>query len=57
MAICIYKLWKAFEIEELAHEIAIHEDYRYHEYPEAVDQRPRVTSSQRASHPHRSLGW
>ena len=51
MAICIYMLWKAFESEELEHEIAVHEVHRRHEYPESADQRPRVTSSQRASHP------
>jgi uncharacterized membrane protein YidH (DUF202 family) len=37
MGICIYKLWKAFEAEELDHEIALHEEHRRHEHPEATD--------------------
>jgi nitrate reductase gamma subunit len=37
MGICIYKLWKAFEIEELDHEIAIHEEHLRHERAETTD--------------------
>jgi hypothetical protein len=38
VAICIYQLWKAFDIEELNHEIAVHEEHRRHEHPEAAHQ-------------------
>jgi hypothetical protein len=38
MAICVYRLWKAFEIDELDHEIALHEEHRRHEHPEAAHQ-------------------
>jgi hypothetical protein len=38
MGICIYKLWKAFEIEELDHEIAVHEEHRRRKHPEHPSQ-------------------
>jgi hypothetical protein len=34
MGICIYRLWKAFEIEELDHEIAVHEEHLRQEHSE-----------------------
>jgi hypothetical protein len=36
MGICIYKVWNAFETEELDHEIALHEELRRQEHPEAT---------------------
>jgi nitrate reductase gamma subunit len=35
VAICIDRLWKAFDIQELNHEIAVHEAHQRHEHPEA----------------------
>lgn len=35
-AICIYKVWKAFDVEELDHEIAVHEEHRRHEPSDAL---------------------
>ncbi|HEY7020966.1 MAG TPA: hypothetical protein VH349_07610 [Ktedonobacterales bacterium] len=35
-AICITRLWKAFEIEELDHEIAVHEEHQHREHPETT---------------------
>jgi hypothetical protein len=35
-AICIYKLWKAFDMQELDHEIAVHEEQRRHEHPDTA---------------------
>jgi hypothetical protein len=35
-AVCVTRLWNAFEIEELDHEIAIHEEHRRHEHPETT---------------------
>jgi hypothetical protein len=32
-AICSYKLWKAFDLQELDHEIALHEEQRSREHP------------------------
>jgi hypothetical protein len=37
MGICIYKLWKAFEIEELDHEITIHEEHLRHKRAETTE--------------------
>ncbi|HEX3270318.1 MAG TPA: hypothetical protein VHR15_06690 [Ktedonobacterales bacterium] len=36
VAICIYTLWKAFDEQELNHEIAVHEEHRRHEHPETA---------------------
>ncbi len=35
-AMCIYKVWKALDGEELNHEIALHEEHRRHEHPDAT---------------------
>jgi hypothetical protein len=36
VAICINRLWKAFDVQELNHEIAAHEEHLRHEHPEAA---------------------
>jgi hypothetical protein len=37
VAICIYSIWKAFDVQDLNHEIAVHEEHRRHEHPEMAD--------------------
>jgi hypothetical protein len=31
----VVKIWNAFDLQDLAHEIAVHEEHRRHEHPDA----------------------
>jgi hypothetical protein len=33
---CVIKIWSAFDLQDLDHEIAAHEEHRRHEHPEAT---------------------
>jgi nitrate reductase gamma subunit len=35
-AICVCKVWEAFDVEQLDHEIAVHEEHWRHEHPDAL---------------------